>query len=466
MSEVMVVGALTENVVNKNKAAHLIEALFAAFEENRVVYCVLRNYHHLPYEHGNDVDIFVHPTELNRALEVVLETAAQEAWVPFATASRYGYLGIHLNAEDDRILIDIFSQCHWRGLSYCDGAFVLGSRRRFNGFWAASPGCEGAVTLVKELLSRGKMKERQCTRERVQLCASEDSLGFTACMAESFGRKIAEQICQMAADGDWAGLEEHVSEYRRALLIRQMLRMPATQLVTWGHFVLGHIWYRIRCPLGIFIVVIGPDGSGKTAIAERIMSDWEAGFHTKPVYIHGDFHVMPRLCIIKKFLAIFTRRTVPPEPDYTKRHSGAEVVPHSLWRSLVYLIYYYAGYLCGHILVFRAKGHDKLVIADRYFYDYFFQRGNMKLPHRLLKFLSMFIPRPDLTLYLNADAQEIYQRKDELTIEEIRRQQLVIGQVSNWLPNFNAIRSDTDIAQTMRRIKAVMFNSLAARRGC
>jgi thymidylate kinase len=456
----MILKTMMKNPVSRNKTACFISAIFKALEKNHIIYCVLRNYCELPDNHGNDVDILINDKELKLVRKIVLETAKQESWIPFAVATRYGYTGIHLHTDNERILIDIFSHCHWRGLTYADEALVLESRNIFKGFWVAGLGCEGAITLVKELLSQGKMKQRPCARDRVQLCVNQDRSGFITCIEKAFSKNLAEQIWEMASEGNWKGLEKQVSKYRRILLTYTILRMPASQLMIWMRFILGHILYKLKRPLGIFIVLIGPDGSGKTSIAKKIMSDWEADFHTKPFYIHGDFHIMPRLGNIKKFIAILTRRKVAPEPDFTKRHSGANVIPHSLLRSLIYLIYYFPGYLLGHLFVFWAKGRDKLIIADRYFYDYFFQRGNMKLPHRLLKALSLLIPRPNATLYLDSNAREIYQRKDELTIEEIQRQQNIITQINNWLPNFNSIKSDIDIKETIYKIKNVIYDSL------
>ena len=213
---------------------------------------------------------------------------------------------------------------------------------------------------------------------------------------------------------------------------------------------------------GLFLVIIGPDGSGKTTVAEAIISFWEETFHKVPFYIHGDFSVLPRLKILRILLAKISGRKLPPDTDYTKKHSGAKIVPHSLYKSLLYLSYYFWDYILGHFKILIAKGSNRLVIADRYFYDYFFLRGNMKLPHWLLRLLSCFIPKPDLTVFLDADAEIIYARKNELTIDEIERQQAILGKIK-WLPNFIIIDTHNGISQTVEQVKISMMQSISSR---
>jgi len=211
---------------------------------------------------------------------------------------------------------------------------------------------------------------------------------------------------------------------------------------------------------GFFLVIVGPDGSGKTTIADGIMYFWQENCDKAPLYIHGDFGILPRLKYLRKLWAKIRGRKLPPDPDYTQKHAGAKAVPHSLTKSLLYIAYYYWGYIWGHYKIFSAKAKDRLIIADRYFYDYFFQRGNMKLPHWLLRFLSRFIPQPDLVVFLDADAESIYQRKNELTIEEIKRQQDIIKKICKWLPNCVSIDTRKGISQTVEQVQAAISTKM------
>ena len=85
----------------------------------------------------------------------------------------------------------------------------------------------------------------------------------------------------------------------------------------------------------------------------------------------------------------------------------------------------------------------------------------MRLPHWLLRFLSWFIPKPDLVVFLDADAESIYQRKNELTIEEIERQQAIIKKICKWLPNCISIDTRMGISQTVKQVHAAISTKIA-----
>lgn len=211
---------------------------------------------------------------------------------------------------------------------------------------------------------------------------------------------------------------------------------------------------------GLFVVIIGPDGSGKTTVADAIEKECLATYGMMATRIHGGFNILPHLKILRKAFAALLRKEMRPDPDYTIKHSGAIAKPHNLSRSFVYLIYYYWDYLLGHCFVKKQKQLGRLILADRYFYDYFYQRGNMNLPHGLLRVLCNFIPRPDVLIFLNADAQAIYDRKNELTTDEIERQQKIITKILAWLPNSITVESDQHLSATMSKISEMITRKL------
>lgn len=211
---------------------------------------------------------------------------------------------------------------------------------------------------------------------------------------------------------------------------------------------------------GLFVVIIGPDGSGKTTVADAIEKECLAAHSMMTTRIHGGFNILPRLKILRKAFAALLRKEMRPDPDYTIKHSGAIVKPHNLLRSFVYLTYYYWDYLLGHFYVRKQIKLGRLILADRYFYDYFYQRGNMNLPHGFLKVLCNFIPKPDILIFLNADAQAIYHRKNELTTDEIERQQKIITKIISWLPNSITVESNQHLSFTMSKIIEIISQKL------
>lgn len=211
----------------------------------------------------------------------------------------------------------------------------------------------------------------------------------------------------------------------------------------------------------MFIVIIGPDGSGKTSVAQAIDRECFEQFGMPSLHMHGDFDIMPRLKILRKFFSKMMHREMKHDPDYTVKHAGAEVIPHSVTKSLIYITYYYWDYLLGHFTVQRFKTTGQLLIADRYFYDYFYQRGNMNVPYLYLRVLSHFIPKPDLTIFLSAPPEVIYKRKNELTVMEIERQQNIIMKISKWLPNILIVDNEQNLQSVVNQINTAISIRIA-----
>jgi len=86
----------------------------------------------------------------------------------------------------------------------------------------------------------------------------------------------------------------------------------------------------------------------------------------------------------------------------------------------------------------------RLVILDRYFYDYFVDIYQKKigLPWNILKIFSEVIPKPDLVVLLTASPEMIIKRKQDVhQIGEIERQLTEFKELSDIVPNFTIIEN-------------------------
>ena len=449
-------------------AAPFIERILEQYEAAGLIYCILRNYQQLPDRHGNDIDILVARHHLRQGEVLLNEIAGSLGWTVIGRVRKYGYAGLYFcppGGIGRWLTVDLITCIHFRGLSYVSSSRILRKRLRFKDFCVASLGSEGAILLLKDLLQYGRAPSKQSTRNRIRYCIGNDGDEFQAFLTSYLGRNNALALVTAGKDGNWECVEQLSGRIRRCLVLTSIGKSPLRQFCRWLAYMTGYVAHGVRPPLGLFIVVLGPDGCGKTTIAKHVGQAWQQTVPPgkEPEYIHGDFNNLPRLRGIRRLWAKMRGRPLPPEPDYTKKHAGAEVVPHSLLKSLLYLGYYFWGYVLGHAKVQRIKAQDRILIADRYFYDYFFQRGNMRLPHWLLRFLTWFIPKPDLTVVLNADTEAIYARKQELTVEEIDRQQAVIRRICRWLPNVIEVRTDQDIESTVAEVKVAMTDRLLSK---
>jgi thymidylate kinase len=160
---------------------------------------------------------------------------------------------------------------------------------------------------------------------------------------------------------------------------------------------------------GTFTVLVGLDGAGKTTFARNLCQ-------TPPEHTGFDtiryFHWMPK-----------RGNTEFPWP--TTVETSRKAPRSGPLASLVSLLR-----LCRHLIQARlrhalvtapAVRRGELVIVDRFLYNYWLDPASVKYsgPAWGLRLASLLMPKPDLILSLEADADTILSRKNELTREEI-----------------------------------------------
>jgi len=150
---------------------------------------------------------------------------------------------------------------------------------------------------------------------------------------------------------------------------------------------------------------------------------------------------LPRLNRIKSLLRRGGRRD-GPEVAAGVPAAESQPRPHGRARLGIYIAYYGIDYLLGHFVIRRLQSLGKLVVFDRYFYDWFIQSYTEKTPRILLPLLRFIFPKPDLVVYLYNEPEVIHNRKPELTIEQIAQQEQRLRVVLQGLPRSVTIRTD------------------------
>lgn len=200
-----------------------------------------------------------------------------------------------------------------------------------------------------------------------------------------------------------------------------------------------------------FIAIIGPDGAGKTTVANNI----ENIYAGKVVHKAANFEILPTFTEIKNFL-IFSKQNKRNEEGYKGFHSGMQQNPNHLIKSFVLILWYMIDLNLGRINLARAKKNDELYVFARYFYDYYFQIANKSVPHIFLDLFLKLVPKPDLVFYIKRDARDIYEGKPELSLDEIIRQQDVIEILAKRNDNFCIVDGSHGITHMMGIIEQKM----------
>jgi thymidylate kinase len=198
----------------------------------------------------------------------------------------------------------------------------------------------------------------------------------------------------------------------------------------------------------MIIVILGPDGSGKSTIMHRI-----ADFAYQQGYSIHHYHMRPRVRKAGRVGAGNDALTIPKDPHIRK--------PYGPLLSVVKAVYIVVEIIGGYYLVVRKlRCRDRcLVLFDRYYYDLEVDplRYRYNGPVWLLSFLGRFIPQPDVCIYLDAPEQVLQSRKPELGLDELCRQRAAYSKILEKIPNAYQVDATRPLDQVVAAVKRILF---------
>lgn len=158
---------------------------------------------------------------------------------------------------------------------------------------------------------------------------------------------------------------------------------------------------------GRFVVLVGPDGVGKTAVARALLTE-----HRPAAY----FHFLPPL----RGPLLDSLGPLPAPPP--KAAPGGSLV-----LGWIRLLRNAAKCWMGYLRTVRpALQRSSLVIGDRWLYGYVVQPDALKFggPEWFARAVMRLLPRPHLVVNLAAPPHVIRERKQELTLSQIEQELL------------------------------------------
>jgi len=188
---------------------------------------------------------------------------------------------------------------------------------------------------------------------------------------------------------------------------------------------------------GLCIVMLGPDGTGKSTMRAQLLRDLAPMFQQT-----RSWHFRPRVI-----------GRIGPGRPIKQPHS---MRPRGWFASVLYLFTVFADYWLGYLLHIRPLlAGSSLVVLDRYFHDILIDpiRYRYGGPMWLVRGMRFFVPPRDiLFLVLDADENVIYTRKRELSFEELSRQRKAYVAWAKEQPNSLIVRTDSSIEQSAAEV--------------
>lgn len=256
-----------------------------------------------------------------------------------------------------------------------------------------------------------------------------------------FGSRDGAAITAAASSGQWGDLTGDLRALRSRLRLRSLVRHPGTAVVHYGQEALRRVQRATR-PTGLWVVLAGLDGAGKSTLAEHLEKAVAPAFRrTRRAHLFAD--------------EALTGETRSPyaEPPYT-----AAV-------SILKAAYLFLRWWCGWIRVTRPLvSRSGLVISERSALDFVVDpaRFRYKGPGWLARAVLASTPRPSVVVLVDVAPETAVRRKDELTLrqatEQAQRLRSLIGRLGGV-----AVSGEMLPCDVVQAASGVVLNVLEAR---
>jgi len=201
---------------------------------------------------------------------------------------------------------------------------------------------------------------------------------------------------------------------------------------------------------GAFLVFLGPDGVGKTTLLRQLSASLIAIFPEQRIYRWRP--------------GVFSNAQRPVCLPHSKPM-------RSIWSSIAYLFFTCLDFTAGYWMTIRSMlARNDLVIFDRYYQDMLIdpKRYRYTGPMWLVRAIDKIVPPRDIFfVVLDAEEQTILTRKQQLPIEEIRRQRAAYRHFAGSVPASVLVDTEQTVelcsAQALKAVVAHLSQRLSRR---
>lgn len=427
--------------VNNNfpTVASALAATLDVLEKSGVPYVVLHGYERFPETSGSDVDICIDRSVSDRWVCKLLEDNAGIIGARVASCRDGGILLAGETAwhRPFFLKLDLDRDYALNGLCFVPGPKILAARRKCGTFHVPSPAHQVAGYLATSLI-KGKFGSGRTNR--LSSLYSSDRLGSAKEIAYLWPDAERGLLLRALADDRWGQVIASAPQLRTSLIARLRRKDPNGQLVrTFGK--LADRLGRLIRPRGLSVVVLGPDGAGKSSVTDAI-----GGPDLLPVFDRAVcWGFLPPL-----------HRLIKSQGSTSQPHAlPARSLAGSLIKAGYWLVFSFLWHPRTHVM----KARGGLVLYDRHFVDILVdaKRYRYKGPSWVLRAIWSVIPKPDLVVLLDAPAEIIQKRKKELSVKETARQLDAYRKLVEALPNGVIIDANKPFAQVVEALNRVVL---------
>lgn len=449
-----------------SRHSEILSSFLLQLEKVGVRYVILKNANGLPYDNfSKDVDILIEPGKYNKA-EQCLRLVYNENALTHLKIHKFEKLRCWYGADLESrfaIHIDLLEGSNHKGVEILP--FELLYQESYindNAIRVLSPVMEACVLLIHSSVCYRKIKLKY--REIISKVFTEQREDFTRIIRGLIGTRIGSRVLQLIHDDDYDCVEGMGLAIGTSIKMKSFFKNPFGSIFSMIKFYKEKIDRLVICRdrYKMFFSVHAPDGTGKTTFIEALEKEIAFYFCCEPQTITEVNHFRP--CVLPNIGAVAEKVHVAKQDrNFTDPHRAK---PSGFFASIIRMAYYCADYIIGMpILLRRMAQFDKVLIFDRYVYDFLIDplRSRIKLPYWVRSCFAKMVCQPQLVFALTASPVTVYSRKQELSIEEIDRQMkalLILKELGSHVHFLNAEAAPTDLARNAAKI---FFDAFAER---
>lgn len=413
--------------------ADFLQHFSQTLEAEAIEWCIARGDECLPHAlKGGDLDLIVRKEDIGRIIrlfdsmpDIVITGYTRRSWVVnlFLDGIRDG--------SRTGVQIDLIHAPGWRGVEYLSAAQMLARRQRHEAGYVADEAHRGILSALPHLLETGCLKPSAQTRIQT-LMASESARG----------------LFQAITGQAWNGATHYPRRHLRGQFIKTAWRSERWKMLPglWRY-----VWREWRLRMGQDhvdrIVLLGPDGSGKSSVMEALAGAADGWRKQTRCY-----HVKPGFLLRRREM----RRGVVTSPHLQP--------PRPMWQGWLKMTMYLVEYW-GNRLV-RPLRVPGVLLYDRYMHDMALDPLRYRLPEHaapMARRMAALAPVPHLFLCLSAAPETIQSRKSEVPVATTRQQCAAYEAFARQHQNAALIDADMPLSQVIEQAQAHVRQHLVAR---